>query len=398
MKRVLITGATGFIGGRVAEVLTEQGIEVTALVRSWATASRLARLPVRMVGGDVLDAESVRRAVDGCDVVVHCAVDFRAHGRAHRRASRVGTRNVMQAALEAGVSRVVHLSSTAVFGLRPAAGRTLTEATPVRRVGDAYCDGKIEAERVALEYHRVHGLPVTVLRPTIVYGPFGWYSAAVARAAREGRLVLVDGAPGVCNCLYVDNLVQAILLAATRPQAVGEIFHISDAKPVTWREYLERHARALGDSILPLPEMTRAELRAARNRLRRFALRQLARSAVGNPLRVLRDPAIRQGLFSIPGVQWASDATKSAIRLLPGGAGNRIMAAIERAKAGQVVSGAGRADVRAYLSPAEERSFAAYANVTFGIDKARSLLGYEPAVSFDEGMELTTAWLRWAGI
>ena len=394
MKRVLITGATGFIGGRLAEVLTDLGIEVTALVRSWATAARLARLPVRMVGGDILDPESVRRAVDGCDVVLHCAVDFRAHGRAHRRASRDGTRNVMHAAHEAGVARVVHLSSTAVFGLQPAAGRTLTETTPVRRVGDDYCDGKIEAERVALEYHRVHGLPVTVLRPTIVYGPFGWYSAAVARAAREGRLVLVVGAPGVCNCLYVDNLVQAILLAETRPQAVGEVFNISDAKPVTWREYLERHARALGDGVVPLPEMTRAELRAARNRLRRLALRQLARSAAGNPLRVLRDPAARQGLFSIPGVQWASDATK----LLPGGAGNRIMDAVERAKAGQAGSGAGRAEVRAYLSPAEERSFAAYANVTFGIDKARSLLGYEPAVGFDEGMELTASWIRWAGI
>ncbi len=121
MKRILITGATGFIGGRLAEVAAQLDLQVVCLVRTWSRAARLSRLAAQMVQGDILDLESLRRALAGCDTVFHCAADNRASWDVHRRSSVQGTDSVMRAALETGARRVVHLSSIAVFGykLRP---------------------------------------------------------------------------------------------------------------------------------------------------------------------------------------------------------------------------------------------------------------------------------------
>jgi nucleoside-diphosphate-sugar epimerase len=403
VHRVFLTGATGFIGGRAAEMLVDRGVEVVCLVRHWGSAARLARLPVQLRGGDVLDAASVRRAMTGCDVVMHCAVDFRTRGRRHRRSSAVGTLQVMRAALDLGISRVVHLSSAAVHGLSPRPGAvregTLSEAVALRRTGHDYCDGKIAAARAARAMYRRHGLPVVVLRPTIVYGPFGAYSASPARAAREGRLVLVDGAPGICNCLYVDNLVHAMLLAAERPEAVGEVFYIADAEPVTWRVYLERHAGALLPPCGPLPVVSRGELRAARRCLRRAAVRELVGSSIRHLGTVLRDPAIRQGLFLVPGLPRLAGAARIAYDALPLRTRIRVRRLLGAGAPSTLPAGSrAGALLRPLLSRDEELSFAAFSAVRFPIDKARRLLGYQPAVDFEEGMARTAAWIQWARI
>lgn len=359
MKRVLITGATGFIGGRLAEILAERGVPVNALVRSPATAHRLTRLPVALVPGDMLDLDSVRVAVRDCDIVVHCAVDNRAYDAAdaagHRRASKDGTANVLQAALEAGVGRVVHLSSVAVYGYEAHAGAG-TEDGEYRYTGDAYCDGKIDAEIVTLDYHRRHGLPVAVLRPTIVYGPFNYWSSWLASAIRDRQMVLVDGGTGVCNQLYVDNLVDAIILAAQHPNAPGQVFHVADAVPVTWRDFLEGHARVLGDQWLPLPVVSSADVRAVQvdGQVR---------------ARVERRPPT-------PGLtDWRQVLARLAGRWLPAGRGRP-------AELSEVL------DVPAIF----------LWKVAFSVAKAASVLGYQPRIDFATGMERTAAWMRLAGV
>lgn len=398
MKRVMVTGATGFIGGRLVEALVEREVEVVCLVRRWGSASRLARHGVQMVAGDVLDAASVKRAMSGCDIVVHAAIDSRIHGRAHSQASAEGARVVMQSALEQGVSRVVHLSSTAVFGLSPARGTNTDEQQPLRRVGHDYCDGKIAAERVVAGFHARHALPVAVLRPTLVYGPFGYYSSAVARAARERRLVLLDGATGVCNGVYIDNLIQAILLAAERDAAIGSVCTVSDAHPVTWRAFLEAHAAAVDPSLVPLPVVTRADVVENRRRLRRAAIRGLFRASAGQAVRQLRDPAIKHGLLAVPGLEWSANTAKAILGRLPARAQARVRGALASAKDESHQVGAGRGRAQRMLSSAELMSFSAFEHVTFSIAHAQRVLGYAPAISFDEGMSLTAAWIRWAGI
>jgi nucleoside-diphosphate-sugar epimerase len=389
MRQVFITGATGFIGGRLAEVAYGQGLSVTGLVRTWSHAARLSRLPVRMAGGDILQPESLREAMTGCDVVFHCAVDRGISGRAHRRSSIQGTTNVMQTALEIGVKRVVHLSSAAVYSYRPGPD-AVTEEGAYRYSGDAYCDGKIEAEKVALRYHHEHGLPVTVLRPTIVYGPFGFWTVDTVHILREGRMVLVNGGTGICNCLYVDNLVQAMLLAAEHEQAVGEVFHISDAQPVTWREFIEAHAHALGESYLPLPGMSvreMAEARAAPGGVR------LLTSSWKQALRLASDPQMRRALSSIPLVKRSVQAGRS---LLP--APTRRW--LGRRLSGESVLGE-PGDIPPRIEPLvlakdEVKMLTTFDNVAFSIEKARCVLGYEPRIGFSEGMRRTAAWIQWA--
>jgi nucleoside-diphosphate-sugar epimerase len=389
MAKALITGATGFIGGRLAEVLVGQGVPVVALVRTWSAAARISRLPLEMLPGDVLDLDSLRRALAGCGVVYHCAVDWRGGGRQNKLSSAQGTRNVLQAAADAGVARVVFLSTVGVFGRSPAK-ELVTEEDPTPHTGDDYGDGKIDAEREALEAHRTRGLPVAVLRPTIVYGPFSRsWTVSTAAAVREGRMVMVNGGGGVCNALYVDNLIEAMLLAARHPQAPGQVFHISDPVTVSWKTFIEAHARALGESYLPLPEMTVEEIA----RLRR-EVGQVRRSTVKESLRVLRDRQMREALLRIPVVGRMGGLARWMARTV-------VPHAMQRRLREYVVS--------ATLSAPDEPGGTAgpslpsrslveiYASrAVFSVEKARRVLGYAPAVDFDEGMRRTAEWIRWA--
>jgi nucleoside-diphosphate-sugar epimerase len=390
VKKALITGATGFIGGRLAEATCALGVPTVAVVRQWSRAARLSRLPVDLAAADILDAESMRRAMAGCEVVFHCAVDFRRTGRAHRRSSVTGTRNVLQTALDAGVRRVVYLSTTAVFGRTPPPG-VLAEDAATSRTGAMYGDAKLDAERIALDYHR-RGLPVAILRPTIVYGPFSrtWVEEFAA-AIRDGRMVLVNGGAGTCNALYVDNLVEAMLLAARHPAAPGEIFHISDARTVTWREFLEALARALGEEYLPLPEMTTEEIDAVRAQASRRRGSSLAQT-----LRLLADPRFRATLRTIPLVGRLETVARGTARtLLPEAVLRRARetaSAWRRPPSG----GGAAAPVRPLLRPSLISLLAS--TTTFGIDKARRILGYDPRIDFQTGMRLTAAWIRWAGL
>jgi nucleoside-diphosphate-sugar epimerase len=391
LEKILITGVTGFIGGRLAEVTCERGIPTAGLVRTWFRAARLARLPVELMYGDLLDLDSLRRAMNGCDVIFHCAVDNRARGDAHRRASIEGTANVMRAALETGVKRVVHLSSTAVFGYDPDPDAA-TEDAPYRYSGDNYCDGKIHAEKVALRYQRERGLPVTVLRPTIVYGPFDNLARHMVNLIRQRRMVLINSGAGLCNLLYVDNLIDAMLLAATHDCAVGHVFHISDAAPVTWRNFIEAIAHAVGDSYLPLPEMSAEEIAAARPKIMNHPPSSLAQA-----LQLIRDPRTRRALHSIPMIDRSMKAGKAVVRsLLPAAVRQQLRQRLSSKSISSAPNGSGHPETSQPLSQAEVYMLTTFERVRFSIEKARRMLGYDPKIDFSEGMERTTAWIKWA--
>jgi nucleoside-diphosphate-sugar epimerase len=242
-KRVLVTGGTGFIGGRLAERLCfEHGAEVVLLLRDWHRAVWASRIPARMMLGDVTDPPSLARAVEGCQVVFHCAMS-------DLRTNRDGTRNVLEAAEAAGVSRVVHLSTVGVHGPNPP--DNADESTPLLSVGDAYGDSKIAAEQVIADFTRTHRLGVVILRPTFVWGPRSeGFTLDPIRQIRAGTWQLVDQGLGTCHAVYVDNLVDAILLAGAVPRIDGEAFLITDDQPSTWGDFFLAYARMLGVNSL----------------------------------------------------------------------------------------------------------------------------------------------------
>jgi nucleoside-diphosphate-sugar epimerase len=256
--KVLVTGAQGFVGTRVLAGMARRGVSPRGLVRRglvppWAPADTFER-----VRGDVTDAESLRRAVKGCDVVFHCAWGGESFVDA-RRINVEGTRNLLTAAAAAGVRRVVHLSTMAVHGHR--LPRILTEDCPFDLHGDAYGVTKAEGELAAFELGAKHGVEVVALRPTLVYGPRApvWLLAYFDRTRRE-QVALVDGGVGLANLVYVDDLVDAMWTAAQKPGVNGQAFLISGPEPVPWRAYIGAFAAMCRKPLPPSVPRWRANL------------------------------------------------------------------------------------------------------------------------------------------
>ncbi len=379
-KQVLVTGGTGFIGGRLAERLAvESGARVRVLVRELGRCWRIARFPVEMIRGDVLEPATLARASNGCDVVFHCAYGNRGSEELQRRVNVEGTANVLNAARAANVSRIVYLSTVAVYGATP--DGDLDETAPRRHSGHVYMDSKLDAERLALEYVRKQALPVTILQPTAVYGPFApVWTVGVLDQLKTGRIILVNGGDGLQNVVYVDDVVTAMLLAATKREAVGEVFLISGDEPVTYRRFFERHEQMLGTcgTISLSMDEADARWRSRRGKVWVEALRALR--ADGRFSEALANTTVGR-------------ISRRGARLIVGRAFRRRMR-IEQP--GRSLAAAPAEKPIHLLDPPLLRLLAAKTRVR--IDKARRLLGYEPAFDFATGMQVTERWAEWANL
>lgn len=386
-KQVLVTGGTGFIGGRLCERLACQcGAEVRALVRNFASASRLARIPVRLVRGDMTRPDEVAAAAAGCEVIFHCAFGTTGTQRQRSRVNVGGTRAVLAAAAACRASRLVHLSTLMVYGATP--DGDLDETAPRRYFGDAYSNSKLRAEREVLRAGR-RGLPVTVLQPTAVYGPYGgvWTELPLRQLA-SGRVILVNGGNGLANAVYVDDLVTAMLLAAVREEAIGEAFLISGAEAESWRELYGRFEQMLGRRCTV--SMTATE---ARGYSRRYRLAK--KSLLTEGLGLLRENAeLRDRVLATREVdllRWFGSS------VVPG----RLQQVIKKRLAGSPAGpGAESRDAaEPPIHPLSSRMVRFFIPKTrVRIDKATRLLGYRPAFDLDRGMAMTEAWARWANL
>jgi nucleoside-diphosphate-sugar epimerase len=245
---VLVTGATGFVGSHVAEALARRGDTVRALARPGADTTELEKLGVTIVRGDMTDPDSLKRAAEGVDVVVHCAakVGDWGHVDEYRRVNVEGLRSLFDATLGKPLHRFVHVSTLGVYEARHHYATDETEPLPERHI-DGYTQSKVEAERLALQYHRKQRVPVTILRPGFVYGPRD--RAMLPRLAdrlKERSVIYIARGRYALNTTYVGNLADAVLLAIDSPNAVGEVFNITDGEFVSKRKFFETVADGLG--------------------------------------------------------------------------------------------------------------------------------------------------------
>jgi nucleoside-diphosphate-sugar epimerase len=348
--KAFITGATGFIGGRIAERLwLDYGVKSNCLAHNYTNAARLARLPVKIYKGDLLDRASIKDAIEGCNAVFHCAYGNTKDPQLNRKINEDGIKILGKIALEKGIKKFIYLSSVAVYG--PNSPEEVNEMTPVSFTEDEYGNSKIRAEQICKELQS-KGLPVTIIRPTIVFGPFSpIWTIGIIKRIKIGGWENIKGNDGLCNAVYIDDLVEALFLCIKLETAYGETFIISGDKPVTWNEFFESHIR-LAD--LPIPRKvsrTRSKIKSVLSRCLKANM---------NILRKWFEPH----LLDI--YQTLKNKNPDLVFKLDG----LIRGGIKKNEVGKFCQ-----------------------RTIFSIDKARNILGYSPR-SFHEGMEMTAQWLK----
>lgn len=243
--RILITGASGFLGGRITELLHLADFGTpTPTIRNWTRAARLARFPVDIRLCDILQPDTINEAMQDVDVVVHCA-------KVDTRESIVGgTRRLLEACQRNQVRRFVHISTAEVYG--PDVKGTVTEENPTPKTGRDYGDFKIEAEQVVTEFAS-QGLETAILRPSLIHGPFSnSWSINLVKRLQSGKWGRFDEhGEGIANLIFVDDLIQAIMLCAVHPNAAGQAFNVNGMEKVTWNQYFE-----LLNEALQLPQLS----------------------------------------------------------------------------------------------------------------------------------------------
>jgi nucleoside-diphosphate-sugar epimerase len=295
--KVFVTGGTGFIGGTVARQLRERGDEVVCLVRSPEKATKLTALGCELAGGDLSDQAAIRAGMEGCDAVVHAAAMYEVGIPAKQRpamweANVAGTENVLKAAGDAGVAKLVYVSTCGVFGNTHRKVVDETYEHPGREFTSYYEETKLEAHRIARRMIE-DGLPGVIVQPGGVYGPDD--TSQVADLLEEffaGKLPLLPFPElGICMT-HVEDIAAGILLALDKGR-VGETYVLSG--PVTtMRETLETIAAVSGRKA-PKHAMPTVAMKAM------IPIGPLVGKLMGQP------PNLRELISSADGVTfWAS--------------------------------------------------------------------------------------------
>jgi nucleoside-diphosphate-sugar epimerase len=326
--RALVTGGGGFLGGAIVRRLVERGDAVRSLARGDYPALR--EIGVETVRGDLVDADCVRRAVEGCDVVFHVAAKAGVWGpfKEYYRANVTGTRHVIDACRAAGVGRLVYTSSpSVVFDGRDVEGADESAPYPTRFEAP-YPATKAEAERHVLSAAGPE-LATVALRPHLIWGPTDNHLVPrILARARAGRLRRIGRANKRIDATYVDNAADAHLLAAD---------HLFPGSPISGRAYFI----AQGEPI-PLWDLVNKILQAG-------GLPPVKRSV---PLPLARAAAtLFEAAYRAAGSSTEPPLTRFVVRELA-------------------------------------------AAHWFNLDAARRDLGYNPRVSTDEGLARLAAWLR----
>ena len=346
-ETILVTGAGGFIGGWIAETLyLNKTAHVRAGIRSWSSAVRLARFPLQIVLCDMMDKESIARSMSGSNYVINCVAGS-------SEAIIEGTANLLEVALGQKVERFVHLSTTEVYGN---VGGKINETFPFQYTGNPYGDAKIEAEKLCWEYYH-KGLPVTIIRPSIVYGPFSRdWSVGFAQRLQSGNWRIFNGfGEGICNLIYVADLVAGILLAVRNDCAVGEAFNLAGPETMSWNQYFRKFNAALDLPELRVIDPAKARLRARiMDPIRSFGKFVLMHFRA--PLKKMS----QEHRWARELMQYADKSMKTSPRSV---------------------------ELSLYNRDAE------YLNT-----KACNTLGFEPRYGIDRGLELTVEWLKNVGL
>jgi dihydroflavonol-4-reductase len=251
-KSALVTGATGFIGQHLVKALLKRGDSVTCLIRRAGNKQKTQNPCVRTVIGDLANKEALEDSVKGTDVIYHVAGAIKAANRdEYFQINQVGTRNLLEAAAKKNpeLSRFVHVSSLSAAG--PAQnGRALSEQDRPNPIS-WYGESKLKSEQEVMRYAGVY--PVTVLRPSAVYGPGDRETLLIFRMIKHGLLITPGRSQRTFSLIHADDFSQACIRAGESASPSGEIYFISRPETFSWEDIARAIARFLGKSYLRFP-------------------------------------------------------------------------------------------------------------------------------------------------
>lgn len=244
---ILVTGANGFLGHYLVTALRERGDRVRALVLPGEDATWLEERRVAIYRGDIRDAGAPHAAMRGVEAVFHLAgmMGVWRPLRDYYAVNVTGTENVCRAALAAHIRRLVHVSSTIVYGL--ALGQCAHEDFPLKPFHDPYALTKAAGDTLVRRLSAEEGLPAVVVRPDQFFGPGDrLHFAAFADRLRAGRGTIIGSGRNALPLIYVTDVVRGLLLALDHERAVGQAYNITSDEVLTQAEYLSAIAEAVG--------------------------------------------------------------------------------------------------------------------------------------------------------
>jgi len=367
--RILIVGASGFLGTRLAEVLSlEYGLNVRGTYHRPERATRLARLPIQLIECNILDCDQVEHAVEGCDVVVNCAfgkVESSGDARSAREVYVRGTRNLLEASKLFDVEKFIHLSTAAVCNFRQKK-RMVDESCryKFKFARNLYENGKISQEKLVAQF--AESLKIVILRPTLIYGPYSVPCVVqVVDRLIEGKPTLVANG-GLANLVYVDDVVDAIIQAIESDRAEATPFILNNDEDIAqWSDYVERFAKLMCTSPRIHPAVNPNILRIERLRAlflgSTVACVETLRSSEMLKLlgRLPLAPAV--GSILVQAVKWRETAARLKYEMMPS---------------------------------------MLYENLTchtiFSAARAKASLAWQPKTGNIDGASKTLGWVEWA--
>jgi nucleoside-diphosphate-sugar epimerase len=247
MTEILVTGGNGFVGRHLVSALRKRGDSVRVLALPGEDADALAASGVVVCRGDIRRPETLVTPMRGVDSVLHLAamMDVWRPFEDYHAVNVTGTENVCRAALAAGVRRLVHMSSSSVYGM--ALGRPADERFELRPFRDPYPQTKAAGDEAVQRMVVADRLPAVIVRPDQIFGPGDHlHFGRMADRLRAGKGVIVGKGDNALPLVYVYDVVQGLLLALDDDHAVGEAYNITNDRPLTQAQLLRAIAREVG--------------------------------------------------------------------------------------------------------------------------------------------------------
>jgi nucleoside-diphosphate-sugar epimerase len=244
--KAFVAGGTGFIGSHIVEHLILRNIHVKALIRNSSNTARLRNREVEFVNGDVLDPSSLKKHLEGVDLVFSAFGILGQWGipdKTYHDINARGVRILLESCLDSNIKQFIHVSSAGVLGPLPE-GVVADESFPFNP-SNIYESSKCEAEKEVISYGR-KGIPFTIIRPEFVYGPGDTHVLGLFKAIKAGRFVFLGNGERLLHPTYIDDLIQGVNLCTDNRNAIGKIFLITGEKPITVRELANIIADELG--------------------------------------------------------------------------------------------------------------------------------------------------------